>query len=86
MTQEELALKLHVDRGTVSKWERGVYLPKPDLLLELSNLFHVSVNEILAGERKTKENEQKINTVTVEVMNKSRKKLKKVVVFLTIPP
>ena len=82
MTQEELALKLHVDRGTVSKWERGVYLPKPDLLLELSNLFHVSVNEILAGERKTKENEQKINTVTVEVMNKSRKKLKKVVFTL----
>lgn len=78
MTQEELALQLHVDRGTVSKWERGVYLPKPDLLLELSQLFHVSVNEILLGERKTKENEQKIDKIMVDVMNKSRRKVKKI--------
>lgn len=84
MTQEELAFQLHVDRGTVSKWERGIYLPKPDLLLELSKLFSVTVNEILLGERKTKENEQQINTITVDVMNKNRKKIKKFIFIFLI--
>ncbi len=81
MTQEDLANYLHVDRGTISKWERGIYLPKPDLLLKLSNLFSISVNEILLGERKNEENEQKINYVTIDVLKESRKKVKRVCFF-----
>lgn len=49
MTQEDLAQHLVVDRGTVSKWERGVYIPTTEMLLKLSELFDVSVNEILSG-------------------------------------
>lgn len=81
MTQEELSIYLHVDRGTISKWERGIYLPKPDLLLKLSNLFDVSVNEILLGERKNEKNEQEINHVTIDVLKESRKKVKRVCIF-----
>lgn len=81
MTQEELSIYLHVDRGTISKWERGIYLPKPDLLLKLSNLFNVSVNEILLGERKNEKNEQEINHVTIDVLKESRKKVKRVCIF-----
>ena len=36
MTQEELGKKILVDRGTISKWERGIYVPNPEILLSLS--------------------------------------------------
>ena len=33
LSQEELAIKLHVVRQTVSKWEKGLSVPDADLLL-----------------------------------------------------
>lgn len=81
LTQEELAEKLYVDRGTISKWERGIYLPKPDLLLKLSEVFNISVNEILLGEKKTEENAQEVDYVTIDIMKRSNRKIKKTIVL-----
>lgn len=47
LSQEELALKLHVSRQAVSKWEAGSALPSIDNLSELSGLFGVSVDVLL---------------------------------------
>lgn len=77
MTQEEVGEKLFIDRTTVSKWERGDYIPNPEMLLSLSHLFDVSVNELLLGEKMTIENKEEVNNVTVEVLKDSRKKVKK---------
>ena len=64
MTQEDLAEKVYLDRSIISKWERGIYIPKHDDILILSKLFNVSVNEIYYGERQTEENKEQVNEVT----------------------
>ena len=49
LTQEQLGEKLGVTNKTVSRWENGNYLPPADILLAMSQMFGVSVNEILSG-------------------------------------
>lgn len=55
MTQEQLGEKLGVTNKTVSRWEKGNYLPPADMLKAMSELYGVSINELLAGERLTTE-------------------------------
>lgn len=47
LSQTELADKLGVTAQAVSKWETGAALPDIELLLELSRLFRLSINELL---------------------------------------
>lgn len=49
MTQEVLAEKMNVSRQTVSKWELGSILPEVEKLIELSEMFNCSVDELLKG-------------------------------------
>lgn len=51
LTQEQLGERLRVTNKTVSRWENGHYLPPTEMLLELSELYGVSINEILSGRR-----------------------------------
>ena len=53
MTQEELGQKVGVTNKTVSRWETGTYLPSADVLLILSEIFHITINELLSGKRLT---------------------------------
>lgn len=54
-TQEQLGEKIGVTNKTVSRWETGTYLPPAEMLLILSGLFGVSINELLCGQRLTEE-------------------------------
>lgn len=47
MTQEELAQKLQVSPQAVSKWENGHTMPEVLLLVELAEILHVTINDIL---------------------------------------
>lgn len=47
LSQTELAEKLGVTSQAVSKWECGLTLPDIDLLLDLSKLYDISINELL---------------------------------------
>ncbi|MGN0613012.1 MAG: helix-turn-helix domain-containing protein [Porcipelethomonas sp.] len=58
LTQEQLGEKVGVTNKTVSRWETGTYLPPADILLAMSELFDVSINELLSGNKLT-ENEYK---------------------------
>lgn len=49
LSQEELAIKLHVVRQTVSKWEQGLSVPDSQMLISISNVFETSVS-VLLGE------------------------------------
>lgn len=51
LTQEQLGDKLGVTNKTVSRWENGNYLPPVEMLQLLSELYGVSINEIISGER-----------------------------------
>jgi len=46
-----LADRLHVSDRTVSKWERGAGFPDVSLMIGLSDLLGISVNELLEGEQ-----------------------------------
>lgn len=47
MSQEEVAEKVFVTRQAVSRWENGDTVPNTDTLKLLSELFGVSVDELL---------------------------------------
>ena len=51
MTQEELGSRVGVTNKTISKWENGNYMPPVDVLVLLSEIYNVSINEILSGRR-----------------------------------
>lgn len=51
LTQEKLGEKLGVTNKTISRWENGNYMPDIEMLGLLSKEFHVSINDLLAGER-----------------------------------
>lgn len=51
MTQTELAERLFISNKTVSKWERGAGYPELPQLLRLADLFGVSVDSLVRGER-----------------------------------
>lgn len=47
LSQEELAIKLHVVRQTVSKWEQGLSVPDADMLVTLSEALETPVSTLL---------------------------------------
>lgn len=49
-TQEELAIRLNVVRQTVSKWEKGYSVPDADILEKISDVFEVTVGDLLGKE------------------------------------
>ena len=55
MTQEQLGEKLGVTNKTVSRWECGTYLPPVEMLKELSDLYGLTINEIVSGQRLNEE-------------------------------
>ncbi len=50
LSQAELAEHLGVTSQAVSKWECGCTLPDIELLLELSQLYGVTINDLLCGD------------------------------------
>lgn len=50
-TQRQLADLLSVSDKTISKWECGKGLPEVSLMLPLCDALHITVNDLLSGER-----------------------------------
>lgn len=51
LSQEQLAGKLYVSRQAVSKWERNETYPELDNLIRLSDLYDISLDELIRGAR-----------------------------------
>lgn len=58
LSQSQLGDMMGVSNKAVSKWEMGVSKPRPAMLVALSSFFGVTVEELLAGKRNTKDEEQ----------------------------
>ena len=56
LTQAKLAEKVFVSEKTISKWENGNGIPDTNLLPQLCEIFGISINELLNGERLSTEN------------------------------
>lgn len=55
LTQEQIAEKLMVSRQTISNWENGKSLPDIVSVMKLSDLYQISLDELLKGDQKMKE-------------------------------
>ena len=60
LTQQDLGDKIGVGFRAVSKWERGINLPDIGNMTELSKIFGITLDELMAGELKTAEEETKV--------------------------
>lgn len=65
MTQEELATKLNVSAQAVSKWENDLSIPDLPLLIELADIFNISMDDLLR---------QKENTEVIRVVEEPLRK------------
>ena len=52
MTQEQIAEKINVSRQTISNWENGKSLPDVISLIEISDLYQISLDDLLKGDKK----------------------------------
>lgn len=52
LTQEQLASDLGISRQAVSKWESGKAIPDIENLMYISNLYDVSLDELVKGDDK----------------------------------
>lgn len=59
LTQEQVAEKIMVSRQTISNWENGKSLPDIISIMNLSDLYQISLDELLKGDTKMKEKIEK---------------------------
>ena len=82
MTQKELANKLHLTDKAISKWERGLSFPDIYVLKPLSDIFNVSIIELLNGEKEDL-NKIDIDSRILKILKQSEyeknKKVRKVI-------
>ncbi len=77
MTQRQLAEHLNISDKTVSKWECGNGMPDNSILLELCDVLHINVNELLSGEKVSLDNyHRKAEENMLQLIDKSEKEHK----------
>ncbi|WP_339230892.1 helix-turn-helix domain-containing protein [Oceanobacillus sp. FSL K6-2867] len=54
-SQTDLAEKIHVSRQSVSKWETGKNYPSIEIIIVLSDLFGITIDEMLRSDKELKE-------------------------------
>lgn len=64
MTQSDVAKELFTSRQTISNWEKGKNYPDLDMLIKISDFFHVSIDSLLREDKDLK------NTLNREKTNK----------------
>lgn len=89
-TQEELAIKIHVVRQTISKWEKGLSVPDADILSKLADVLEVDVSKLLGSEIKEEANKNEVAeqlakiSEQLAVKNRRHKRIWKVIGFLLL--
>ena len=78
LTQDELAVKMHVDRSKINRLENGKRNPSIDDLLLYSEIFQISLDELIACERKNNQNKKKIEKSFIKYLQKENVRFKKI--------
>jgi transcriptional regulator with XRE-family HTH domain len=96
LSQEELANRLNVSRQTISKWEVGESTPDMEKLAAISELFDISLDELVLDKAVKKEEPKEQTTkqklysdikehvLTEDNKKKARKGLKIAGIVLTV--
>jgi len=78
LTQEQAALSLHVSRQTVSNWENGRSWPDIASVVKISDLYSVSLDELLKEEKTVKQTYVEYLSESTDVV-KSKNRLGRVI-------
>ena len=85
LTQIDLADKLMLSDKTVSKWETGNGLPDVSLMVPLTEILGISVNELLSGERLSgDEYQKKAEENIINIMKDKKTERKKFILINTL--
>lgn len=85
LKQSDLAKLIGYSNKSISKWERGECFPKDDeVLLKLSEIFDVSIEEILQGEPTDIEDNYKTNIKIIDYIIGNRKLIIFIILTLII--
>ena len=60
LTQETLAIKLHITRQTISKWEKGLSVPDTEQLVRLAEVLEVPITQLLGQKVADTTNENEV--------------------------
>lgn len=75
LTQEELAECISYSNKSISKWERGESIPDPYVLFVISEIYDISVSELIGQKAMNKEDAKKAKEI--EKDKKIKEKMKK---------
>lgn len=78
MTQKDLAEKLNVSDKAVSRWERDECAPDLSLIPVIAEIFQVTTDELLRGERKNVEQTQNAEASEEKISVKSEKQVERI--------
>lgn len=87
LTQEQLAEQLNISGRTVSRWETGKNMPDISILVDLAEFYHVSIPEIIDGERKSRRMHEEVKETVLKLSDYTEtvnQKIKKRLFLLTI--
>ncbi|MBQ8625823.1 MAG: helix-turn-helix domain-containing protein [Agathobacter sp.] len=68
MSQGDLAEKLNVSRQSVSKWETGASIPDLEKLIAMSELFSITLDELVKGDSITNDLTNPQNTPQPQII------------------
>lgn len=77
LSQDDLANAMHMDRSNISRWENGKAQIPTDKLKTLSEIFDITVDEIIAGERTTTKNRKEHSNIMLEFLEEKDTSIKK---------
>lgn len=68
LTQNDLAKKLGVTYQAVSKWENGKNIPDIAILKQISQEFHINIDDLLEGEERKKITKKQKNMIMIIII------------------
>lgn len=75
ITQSELAEQLGVTDRSVSNWENGKNMPDLSLFKPLCEIFNITINELLSGEKIKANYQERLEENIINTINYSHKKI-----------
>ena len=84
LSQEQVAEKLKVARQTISKWELGETTPEMDKLIMISEIYNITLDELMKEENEGKVVSDPNNTNSQKLAGMTIKILKGIGIFLLI--
>ena len=90
LTQEALAIKLHITRQTISKWEKGLSVPDTEQLVRLAEVLEVPITQLLGQKVADTTNENEVAEYLAQIAeqlaikNRRTKLIVKIVVGILV--